>query len=195
MSAGQPTLARSQQAARCGDRLERVKLSVLERCAVDAASFNEYAIPLQDSVDVVRAELRQTAYLAKPGGEVEYLQGMGGVYLHPDFVNFDVTCGDNQDAFRTQMVGGGGDRESVVLPDDDILEMLCKAELITRFTAAISALCCGQEREMRLRAMRRAKTKAAIIAMSRESLAEAEEVCSSESAVQCACRMYVYEND
>ena len=73
MSAGQPTLARSQQ-ARCGDRLERVKSSVLERCAVDAASFNEYAIPLQDSVDVVRAELRLSSAAISVGYAVSVCQ-------------------------------------------------------------------------------------------------------------------------
>ncbi|KAF0292546.1 hypothetical protein FJT64_009487 [Amphibalanus amphitrite] len=76
---GQPTIEQWQQAARCGDRLEDVKASVLARCGVGDPSYSEYAISLHDSVDKVRTELRQRGYLLQPRQSVEYLQSLTGV--------------------------------------------------------------------------------------------------------------------
>lgn len=143
---------------------------MLARCGVGDASYNEYAIPLHDSMDKVRAELRQTEYLLKPHESVEYLRSITGVYLHPDLVNFDMAALGNYHAFKAEMAGGS-EMTSVkvyVLPDDDSIDLLTKAELVKRLTASVSTSYSGQEREVLLGDIRRAKTKPSLIALLRE---------------------------
>ena len=116
---------------------------MLTRCGVGDASYNEYAIPLHDSVDNVRAELRQTEYLLKPRQSVECLQSLAGVYMHQDFVNFDVAALGNYNAFKAEMAGESEPpcpkcTKVYVLPDDDSLDRLTKAELIKRLTTSVS---------------------------------------------------------
>ena len=77
-----------------GSRLEAVNHGVLECCSVDK-SFSDYAIPLPDSVDRTRAELRRAGYPTNPAERVAYLRGMGGDYLHHDLVKFDVLAKEN----------------------------------------------------------------------------------------------------
>ena len=142
---------------------------MLARCGVGDTSYNEYAIPLHDSVDKVRAELRQTEYLLKPRESVEYLWSITGVYLHPDLVNFDMAALGNYHAFKAEM-SGGSEMTSVkvyVLPDDSI-DLLTKAELVKCLTALVSTSYSSQEHEVLLGNIRRAKTKPSLIALLRE---------------------------
>ena len=167
---GQPSIEQWKQAARCGDRLEGVKAGVLTRCGVGEQTYNEYAIPLHESVDKVRAELRQSDYLLKPDEPVQYLRSVSGVYLHPDFVNFDMAAAANYDAFKADMAGDSECRmvKVCVLPDDDCLEKLTKSELTQRLTTAITSTYSGQERSMRLGDVKRAKTKSGLVALLRK---------------------------
>ena len=172
MFAGQPSPAQWQHAARCGDRLEGIKEEVLGRCGVTSKTYNEYAIPQVASTDRIRAELRCSGYVGKPNEAVEYLQGISGEYLHPEMVNFDVAAKDNYAAFKEQLCGRTSERMTrvCILPDDDSVQRLTKAELVQRLESAITSSYSGNERDMRMKIVTRTKTKAGLIALMQEAV-------------------------
>ena len=183
MVTGQPSTVQWQQAARCGDRLEGVKDVVLQRCGISAKTYSEYAIEQERSVDRVRAEIRCSEYLSKPMDSVQFLHGMSGEYLHPDFVNYDMTVKSNMAAFKSQLCGKTAQQMKKVhiLADDDCVDKMTKAELIQHLMAAISANYTGDERDLRLSAITRVKTKAGLVALLQET-AGADERGGSEKA-------------
>ena len=144
---------------------------MLERCGVSPKTYSDYAIPLERSVDRVRAELRSTKHLANPNDTVQFLQGMGGDYLHHDFVNFDVIAKSNMASFKEQLCGRAGHRmvKVHILPDDDCVEKMTKDELIAHLTATISAAYSGQDRDVRMSLVRRTTTKAGLITLLHET--------------------------
>ena len=85
------------------DAATALKDALLERCGVTAKWYSEYAISQERSVDRLRAELRCSEYLLKPGESVQFLRDMSREYLH-DFFNFDVTAKANT-AFKDNMCG------------------------------------------------------------------------------------------
>ena len=129
------------------------------------SSFKETTIPIEDSVQHVRADLRRRHYLDQPHTEVQYMTGVAGDYLHPDFVNFDVLALHNYGAFKARMLGGENAPQRLCIePSDDSVERLTKAELVTALTSKINSSTSGQERDERLRELRRvsAKSKACL---------------------------------
>ena len=137
-----------------------MKDGVLKRCGVDRER-NEYAIPLAESVERTRAELRRSQYLMTPGEPTEYLVGVGGDYLRPELANFDVVARQNLAATKTLMAGevGSAVRRVYVLPEDDSVANLSKAEMVHRVTGAVASLD-PSEPEVRLGQLKRTKTKA-----------------------------------
>ena len=68
---------------------------MLKRCAVNQEDFKDTAIPIADSINHVRADMRRRRYLIAPQSSVTYLTGVAGEFLHPDFVNVDILARAN----------------------------------------------------------------------------------------------------
>ena len=120
---------------------------------------------MSDSIDHVRADLRRRQYLSSPHRAVEYVTGVGGDYMHPEFVNFDVLARQNYSAFKARLIGENSDPHRLCIePSDDSVENLSKAELVNALTAKIASSVTGAERDDRLKEVRRAnaKSKAAL---------------------------------
>ncbi|KAF0300965.1 Nuclear pore complex protein Nup98-Nup96 [Amphibalanus amphitrite] len=137
---GLPSIDQWRHASRCSERLKGVREAVLSRSGVLQTEFSDTNIPIQDSVDLVRADLRRRKYLDQPYHPAEYLTGVGGEYLHPDFANFDVVARHNYDVFKRRMLGEELEMHRLcVEPTDDDVEKLTKAELVAKLTAKLAA--------------------------------------------------------
>ena len=108
----------------------------------------------------MRADLRRRKYLHHPHSAVEYMTGVAGDYMHPDFVNFDVLARQNYSAFKSRMLGEDSAPQRLCIePSDDSVESLTKAELVNALVAKIASSTSGSERDDRMKELRRASAK------------------------------------